>query len=30
SSARHFRPGFERNMDDDMLVKLAENNGVVH
>jgi membrane dipeptidase len=29
SSARHFRPGFERNMDDDMLVKLAENNGVV-
>jgi membrane dipeptidase len=29
SSARHFRPGFERNMDDDMLMKLAENNGVV-
>ena len=29
SSARHFVPGFERNMDDDMLVKLAENNGVI-
>ncbi len=29
SSARHFVPGFERNMDDDMLRKLAENNGVI-
>ena len=29
SSARHFVPGFERNMDDDMLAKLAENNGVI-
>lgn len=29
SSARHFVPGFERNMDDDMLAKLAANNGVI-
>lgn len=29
SSARHFVPGFERNMDDDMLKKLAENGGVM-
>jgi len=29
SSARHFVPGFERNMDDDMLRKLAQNNGVI-
>lgn len=29
SSARHFTPGFERNMDDDMIVRLAENGGVV-
>lgn len=29
SSARHFTPGFERNMADDMIVKLAENGGVI-
>jgi membrane dipeptidase len=29
SSCRHFTPGFERNMDDDMIKKLAENNGVI-
>lgn len=29
SSARHFTPGFERNMDDDMIVALAENGGVI-
>ncbi len=29
SSARHFTPGWERNMSDDMLVKLKENGGVV-
>ncbi|MCB1644185.1 MAG: dipeptidase [Pseudomonadales bacterium] len=29
SSARHFTPGFERNMDDDMLRKMAANGGVV-
>ncbi|WP_371372383.1 dipeptidase [Thalassotalea aquiviva] len=29
SSARHFTPGFERNMSDDMLLKLAENGGVI-
>ncbi|MEX1237776.1 MAG: membrane dipeptidase, partial [Pseudomonadales bacterium] len=29
SSARHFVPGFERNMSDDMLVKLARNGGVM-
>ena len=30
SSARHFTPGFERNMSDDMIVALAENGGVIH
>ncbi|MGB3464229.1 MAG: dipeptidase [Cyclobacteriaceae bacterium] len=30
SSARKFTPGFQRNMDDDMLKKLAENGGVIH
>tara|TARA_B110000259_G_scaffold96611_1_gene111704 strand:- start:3833 stop:5044 length:1212 start_codon:yes stop_codon:yes gene_type:complete len=29
SSARHFVPGFERNMDDDMLRALASNGGVM-
>ncbi len=29
SSCRKFTPGFERNMNDDMLRKLAENNGVI-
>ncbi|HSM69884.1 MAG TPA: membrane dipeptidase, partial [Xanthomonadales bacterium] len=29
SSARHFVPGFERNMSDDMLRALAENGGVL-
>lgn len=29
SSARHFTPGFERNMDDEMIVALAANGGVV-
>ena len=29
SSARHFTPGFERNMSDDMIKKLAENDGVI-
>lgn len=29
SSMRHFTPGFERNMDDDMVVALAESGGVV-
>ena len=29
SSARHFTPGFERNMDDDMLKALAKNGGVI-
>lgn len=29
SSARTFTPGFERNMSDDLLKKLAENNGVI-
>ncbi|HLR33557.1 MAG TPA: dipeptidase, partial [Fodinibius sp.] len=29
SSARHFTPGFERNMNDDMIKKLAENGGVI-
>lgn len=29
SSARHFTPGFERNMSDDMIVKLAEHGGVI-
>jgi len=30
SSARHFTPGFERNMSDEMIVALAENGGVIH
>ncbi len=29
SSCRHFTPGFERNMGDDMIVALAENGGVL-
>ena len=29
SSCRHFTPGFERNMNDDMIKKLAENGGVI-
>lgn len=29
SSARHFTPGWERNMDDDMIGKLGENGGVI-
>ena len=29
SSLRHFTPGWERNMNDDMLLKLKENGGVV-
>jgi membrane dipeptidase len=29
SSARNFTPGFERNMDDDMIKALAENGGVI-
>jgi len=29
SSARHFTPGFERNMSDDMIVALAKNGGVI-
>jgi membrane dipeptidase len=29
SSARHFIPGFERNMSDDMIKALAENGGVI-
>src|SRR5699024_11561781 len=29
SSARDFTPGFERNMNDDMIKKLAENDGVI-
>jgi membrane dipeptidase len=29
SSARHFTPGWERNLADDMIVRLAENGGVV-
>ena len=29
SSARHFTPGFERNMNDEMIVALAENGGVI-
>ena len=30
SSARHFTPGFERNMSDDMIIALAENGGIIH
>ena len=29
SSARHFTPGFERNMNDEMIKKLAENDGII-
>ncbi len=29
SSVRKFTPGFERNMNDDMIRKLADNNGVI-
>jgi membrane dipeptidase len=29
SSARHFTPGFERNMSDEMIVELAKNGGVI-
>lgn len=29
SSARHFTPGFERNMSDKMIKRLAENGGVI-
>jgi len=29
SSARRFTPGFERNMDDDMIKELAKNKGVI-
>ena len=29
SSVRHFTPGWERNINDDMIVRLAENGGVV-
>lgn len=29
SSARHFTPGFERNMSDDMIKALADNGGVI-
>lgn len=29
SSARHFTPGFERNMNDDMIKLLAQNGGVI-
>lgn len=29
SSARHFTPGFERNMSDEMITALAENGGVI-
>lgn len=29
SSCRHFTPGFERNMNDDMIKRLGENGGVI-
>ncbi|ANO53112.1 peptidase M19 [Woeseia oceani] len=29
SSARHFTPGWERNMSDEMIVRLGENNGLI-
>ena len=29
SSARHFTPGWERNMSDDMIVRLAKDGGVI-
>ncbi len=30
SSARHFTPGFERNLSDELIKGIAENGGVVH
>ena len=30
SSARHFTPGWERNMSDEMIMALAEGGGVIH
>lgn len=30
SSCRHYTPGMERNMSDDMIIKLADNGGVIH
>ena len=30
SSARHFTPGFERNMSDEMIVAMAEQGGIIH
>ena len=30
SSLRHFTPGFERNMSDEMVAALGENGGVIH
>ena len=30
SSCRHYTPGMERNMSDDMISKLADNGGVIH
>ena len=30
SSLRYFTPGFERNVSDDMLIKLADKGGVIH
>ncbi len=30
SSCRHFTPGFERNMSDDMIRRLGQNRGVIH
>jgi membrane dipeptidase len=30
SSARHFTPGFERNVSDDMIIAIADGGGVVH
>lgn len=30
SSCRKYTPGFQRNMDDDMIKKLGENGGVIH
>lgn len=29
SSARHFTPGFERNMSDELIERLGENNGII-
>ncbi|MBR9999166.1 MAG: dipeptidase [Cyclobacteriaceae bacterium] len=30
SSCRYYTPGFERNMSDEMIIKLAEQGGVIH